>query len=288
MSGRTLLLRRLAGAAGAAAAAAAVRGGLERTVRAGRLGGRVAWGRVNHRGEPVSLLQGPAYALTATTGAALLPVLPARTRAAAALAVGAGGVAGAYDDLAGSGADRGLRGHLAAVRRGEVTTGAVKVVALATSGLLAGALLTGHRGTGAGRVLDTLLAGGVVAGSANLVNLLDLRPGRATKAAVLLSLPALLRTGPAGDLLAVTSGAALGLLPADLGERTMLGDAGANALGAALGTGLVLTQPRAGLAAHLAAIVALTLVSERVSFTRVIDATPVLRELDALGRRPAT
>jgi hypothetical protein len=38
-------------------------------------------------------------------------------------------------------------------------------------------------------------------------------------------------------------------------------------------------------AAVLAGLAALTLASEKVSFTRVIERTPVLRELDALGRR---
>jgi hypothetical protein len=37
----------------------------------------------------------------------------------------------------------------------------------------------------------------------------------------------------------------------------------------------------------LAGVVGLTLASEKVSFTKVIAATPGLRELDALGRRPA-
>jgi hypothetical protein len=65
----------------------------------------------------------------------------------------------------------------------------------------------------------------------------------------------------------------------------MLGDAGANALGALIGTAYAAKGSRAGRLLALAGIVALTAASERVSFTRVIERTPGLRELDALGRR---
>jgi UDP-N-acetylmuramyl pentapeptide phosphotransferase/UDP-N-acetylglucosamine-1-phosphate transferase len=85
---------------------------------------------------------------------------------------------------------------------------------------------------------------------------------------------------------AATAGAALGVLPEDLAERTMLGDTGANAAGALLGVAALVSARRRGRWALLAALVALTVASEKVSFTRVIDATPVLRELDAWGRRP--
>ncbi len=93
--------------------------------------------------------------------------------------------------------------------------------------------------------------------------------------------------GPAGSLVAGPLGAALGVLPDDLGERVMLGDCGANAVGALLGLRLAAVPGRGTRAAVLAVVTALTLASEKVSFTRVIESTPGLRELDRLGRRPA-
>ena len=64
----------------------------------------------------------------------------------------------------------------------------------------------------------------------------------------------------------------------------MLGDTGANAAGALLGTALLDGTGRRGRLAALAVLAGLTLASERVSFTRVIESTPVLREIDAWGR----
>ena len=134
------------------------------------------------------------------------------------------------------------------------------------------------------RTADVLLGAGVIAGTANLVNLLDLRPGRAGKVAAALAAGTL--AGAAGGLSAGPLGATLAVLPADLGERVMLGDSGANAAGALLGLRLAALPSRGTRAALLGGIVAFTLASERVSFTRVIEATPGLRELDRLGRLP--
>ena len=227
---------------------------------------------------PVTLLEGPAYVVGAGAGVLLAPgVAPAVRRAGLVAVVGAGAL-GAYDDLAGSGDARGLRGHLGALRRGEVTTGAVKVLGLVATGLLAGALVRSGP-------VDAVLAGGVIAAGANVANLLDLRPGRALKAAVAAGIPTVVAGNDGGLLAAGALGAAVAVLPDDLGARTMLGDAGANALGALLGVGAVVDASRAGLALRLAVLSGLTLASERVSFTRVIDATPGLRELDRLGRR---
>ena len=92
---------------------------------------------------------------------------------------------------------------------------------------------------------------------------------------------------PAAGLVAGPLGATLAVLPEDLGERVMLGDCGANALGALLGLRLASIPGRESRAGLLAGIVGLTLASEKVSFTTVIEATPGLRDLDRLGRRPA-
>ena len=64
----------------------------------------------------------------------------------------------------------------------------------------------------------------------------------------------------------------------------MLGDTGANAAGALLGTALVEATGRRGRVAALVVLAGLTLASERVSFTKVIESTPGLREFDAWGR----
>jgi hypothetical protein len=242
-------------------------------------GGGPTWDRVNHRGEPVTLLEGPAVAAAAVAAGLVTPGLPVPARMALA-AAGTGAAAfGGYDDLAGGGDSRGFRGHLGALARGEVTSGTVKLAGIGAAGLAAGALAGGPAG-------DAIINAGLAAGCANLINLFDLRPGRAIK--VTLAAGAALATASAGARLAAAApaGAALALLPEDLGEQAMLGDCGANALGAMLGVAAARLPGKARLAA-LVAVAGLTAASERVSFSRVIDRTPALRWLDQLGRRPA-
>ncbi|GIG62857.1 hypothetical protein Lfu02_72290 [Longispora fulva] len=253
--------------------------------------------RTNHRGRTLSLASGPALAVAAATtaavGAASAPV------AVAALAAGLGaGAVGLYDDVVGARADqkasKGFRGHLSALKEGRVTSGLVKIGGIGVAGLAASALLS--RGSGRGRGIgprrsrlggaaNVLLGAGVIAGMANLVNLFDLRPGRALKVGLLVGAP--LAVGPAAGLVAGPLGAAGVLLPDDLDERVMLGDSGANALGALLGLALAARSGPLTRAVLLAGIGGLTLASEKVSFTKVIERTPVLRAVDMWGRKPA-
>ncbi|MEU2063447.1 hypothetical protein [Streptomyces sp. NPDC013455] len=213
-------------------------------------GGRRRWERTNHAGRPVGLYAGPAAVLGAAVAAG-------RVHPAAGFAVLAAGGCGAYDDVAGD-HRRGFRAHLRALREGDVTSGTVKLFGISAAGLAAGALMKE-------RPLDRLLAGVVIAGTAHLVNLVDVRPGRAAGAVLALGAPGLLRTGPGARLAAAAAGAAAAVLPEDLGELTMLGDTGAHALGAALGAAAVAGNRRAGLLAHAVALVAAARYGDRVS-----------------------
>lgn len=170
----------------------------------------------------------------------------------AAAAVAAIGLA---DDLW-SGPERGFLGHLRSGR----TTGVLKLVGIPLVGLLA-----------TRRVSGALLVGL----AANAVNQLDTRPGRALKAYLLGALA-----------LGAPAGSAVLLLPYDLREKTMLGDAGSNALGAMLGLSSVsrLTGKSRWLA--IGALAGLTLLGERRSLGELIERTPVLSALDRLGREP--
>jgi UDP-N-acetylmuramyl pentapeptide phosphotransferase/UDP-N-acetylglucosamine-1-phosphate transferase len=260
-------------------------------------GGAARWARTNHRGEPVTLLEGPAAALAGAAAAAAAPGIPARSRAALVAAATGAAAFGGYDDIAGSGDRRGFRGHLGALAHGEVTTGAVKIGGIGATGVAAAAL-------DGGPAVDVVLNSALIAGSANLLNLFDLRPGRALKVALVAGIPlgigSLVRppgNRPAGSRRSAVSAGAAGaaavigagaaLLPADLGEQAMLGDAGANALGAVLGTAAAAGLSRRARIAMLAGITGLTAASEVVSFTKVIQRTPPLHWLDMLGRRPA-
>jgi hypothetical protein len=80
-------------------------------------------------------------------------------------------------------------------------------------------------------------------------------------------------------------GAGLGLLIPDLRERCMVGDTGANVVGAAVGFGIVIATGATGQWVALAVLVALNVVSEFWSFSRIIDHNPPLRWLDRLGTR---
>jgi UDP-N-acetylmuramyl pentapeptide phosphotransferase/UDP-N-acetylglucosamine-1-phosphate transferase len=186
---------------------------------------------------------------------------------------------GLLDDLIQDQGSRGFRGHLRALWSGRLTGGALKLIGGALVALVVAPLAVGLE-----RPWYLALVGAVViASSANLANLLDLRPGRCTKVFLPLWVVGCLLDPNAGAWSAGLAGAAAGTFPLDLGERGMLGDAGANALGAVVGV-LLISGPAWLLWSLAVVLLGLQAASERVSFSRVIDGNRWLRAVDRLGR----
>jgi len=246
---------------------------------------RAGWSAPNYRGRPVSRLEGPGFAgmAVAAAAAAGAPTAPAAYAAIGAL------LAGRIDDVWGSGASRGLRGHLGVLRRGRLTTGTAKIALLTATGALTALAARGTHAAGASSAsaqptLDVISVAGCVAFGANLANLFDLRPGRALKVALAATLPFTLAESAGSPVLTGVASAAMAWLPVDLAERAMLGDTGANPTGALTGLGLAMSTGPRGRWLLLAGMLALTAASEAVSFSRVIRAVAPLRWLDDVGR----
>ena len=247
--------------------------------------------RQNYRGRQLPTAVGVLVPVTAlfVVGAGRVGLLAAQRApawdqlAAATLLTTAGfGLLGAFDDVVGVGQSGGFKGHLRALASGELTSGMVKLL----GGAALGIVVSGPLATGDGTVVGALRDGAVVALAANAVNLFDRAPGRAVKvAAAVFVVAAVVARTPVLATPAVGIGAGLGLLRPDLQERAMLGDAGANPLGALCGLALLCAVPSSGGRwLVLAALLALNGASEFVSFSRVIDAVPPLRWADRLGR----
>jgi UDP-N-acetylmuramyl pentapeptide phosphotransferase/UDP-N-acetylglucosamine-1-phosphate transferase len=248
--------------------------------------------RTNYRGHPLPTAGGILIVLAvlvieagrAVLGAAGVGEDPGLTLARSLVLFAAFGFGflGFVDDLLGAGEDRGFRGHVRALTEGRLTTGFLKlfggagvaVVLVATPGFASGRRL----------ITDAVL----IALAANFANLLDLAPGRLIKASWVAYVPlaVVLGTDDIGIAIAPVMGAALGLLPHDLRERLMLGDTGANVIGATLGLGVVLGLGSAARTSVLIALIVLNVLAEVVSFSRVIDRVGFLRAFDRLGQRP--
>jgi len=268
----------------------------------GVAGGAVGWSmlretfaaplfqRTNVRGVDVPVGVGVLLPVVLVAAAALL-VLGDRLewvelhdgalRTAVAAATGFG-LLGLLDDLAGDASSKGFAGHLRALGQARLTTGAVKLFGGGAVAVLVASAGSDER---PGRLLaDAAL----IALAANLANLLDRAPGRVAKVALVAAVPVALAAGVDDRLVGpvVVVGATVALLWPDLREQLMLGDTGANVLGATLGLAVVLTTAASTRTVVLLVVLALNLLSEKVSFSRVIDRTPPLRALDRLGRLP--
>lgn len=191
------------------------------------------------------------------------------------------GLLGLVDDLLGDGTVRGFKGHITALLHGRITTGFLKL--FGGAGVAVVLVATPGFATGRRLLVDAVL----IALAANLGNLLDRAPGRTIKAALIAYVPLaiVLGDGAVAVAIAPAMGAAFGLLGDDLRERLMLGDAGANVIGAVLGLGVVLGRGGVTRTTALVLLVVANVAAELVSFSSIIERVPPLRWLDRLGRR---
>jgi UDP-GlcNAc:undecaprenyl-phosphate GlcNAc-1-phosphate transferase len=241
--------------------------------------------KANYRGRDVVFPFGVLSVVAALVAFAPLAVL-FRLEVAGVFYPGVGAVSlyilgvaflGLVDDTLG-GEPRGWHGHGMALRRGQVSTGALKA-----TGTLGLALYVGnYLALSTGR---WLLASGVLVLATNVFNLLDLRPGRATKVFVLLGASLTIGAASVRQLwtLGLFVGPALIAGVYDLRERAMLGDTGANLLGGLAGLWIVLTLSTLGLEIALALLVVVTVYGELRSISALVERVPLLRGIDSWG-----
>jgi UDP-N-acetylmuramyl pentapeptide phosphotransferase/UDP-N-acetylglucosamine-1-phosphate transferase len=192
-------------------------------------------------------------------------------------AIAAFGFLGLWDDVAGTPEERGWRAHLDALAHGRATAGAIKLLGGAAASLIiAGALERGFGWT----IVDAI----VIALSANAMNLLDKRPGRAGKWFLLAAIGLMIVGGPTAPGLAAAIGAVLLTMPYDLRERAMLGDAGANAMGGLLGVAIVVDSTHTFRLVALVLLALVTVFGARPGLSRVIESVGPLKRFDAAGR----
>lgn len=240
--------------------------------------------RPNYKGEDIPLSSGITFFLA--TLISILPLFffwPANMRDPALIflfAMAAATFLGLMDDFWGTREASGLAGHFKALMKGNLTTGAVKALAGGFLALILGMHL--HPGD----IIKTIVSALIIALSVNLINLFDLRPGRAGKVYILLyiiMLPAF--WGKPESLMAtLVLGCLAAFLPADVKARTMMGDAGANTLGIVIGITAAATLKGYYSTSYLLFLIFMHILTEKYSLTRIISRNALLNYLDMLGR----
>lgn len=227
----------------------------------------------NFQGTPIPAACGLSFVLAALVA---LAHPPARIPALVAAMFG---LLGFLDDWKGDRSVGGFKGHLKALFSGKPTTGSIKLVGGGPTALLGAGALFWTSAVNLPWIGQTLLGGAVIALAANAVNLLDTRPGRAQFGFALLLLPTLMTMRTLPPTLPVLV-AALLEWPFDARAKSMMGDTGANCLGALAGILAVQILPLWGQGVVLVLLLTLNLLSERYSIQKTIQNTPWLSWLD--------
>ena len=189
---------------------------------------------------------------------------------------------GFIDDMLGQRDTLGFKGHFGALFRGQLTTGGLKAMG---GGIIALFLAVFIGGEWWNIILNTL----ILALFTNMMNLLDLRPGRAVKGFLIFVLVIIIIAMGRMDylLLAPLLGAVLCYFPQDLQARAMMGDAGSNVLGLSLGYLAVTSLSLTARLGFLVFLLAIHVYTEKFSLTKTIENNVLLKTIDQLGRSKA-
>lgn len=189
------------------------------------------------------------------------------------------GIIGLLDDLTGEEDIKGFKGHIKSFFKGILTTGGMKAGVGFLIALFISIIISDNY---VDIIVNTLL----IALFTNLTNLFDLRPGRALKVFILLSLIMLFSSGikEYNFILYSFYGILLVYLPVDLKARAMMGDIGSNVLGITLGIYCSLTHNIISKLIYLFLLIFIHIIGEKVSFSSIIENNKFLSFIDNLGR----
>jgi UDP-N-acetylmuramyl pentapeptide phosphotransferase/UDP-N-acetylglucosamine-1-phosphate transferase len=187
-------------------------------------------------------------------------------------------IVGLLDDLYGSAAFRGIKGHLSALRQGIITTGLIKLVASPIMATLFAVSAYGIQNW------LTYVYITMIAASSNAFNLLDLRPGRSQGFAIILLL-GILTVFHAPIVIGAILVLLITIIP-DARAKVMMGDSGAIAIGAGIALIVIASSNIIVSVAYTILVVGLNLIAEKYSLGSLIAQGVVLRKIDSLlGRR---
>lgn len=185
---------------------------------------------------------------------------------------------GIIDDSLGNRGVTGLIGHFKALFKGSLTTGVFKALLGGFVGLTLAVTLSKS-------IPNIIVATLVVALSTNMMNLFDLRPGRAIKAYVILAIIIFLASAKFNrEVMMLIVPAVLAYFYFDLRALTMMGDAGSNVLGVSIGVFIVSSFDLPVQLVSLVLLVAIHVLTEKFSLTKIIENNKFLNYVDKLGR----
>ncbi len=242
---------------------------------------------LNYRKERIPIGMGILFAvlapLTAITVSAITGEITAESSVFAA-AVLMMGFAGMIDDFLGNKNDKGFKGHIKALLRGRLTTGGFKAVLGFITAFIVSIFISSF--SEQRHITDIILNTFLIALFTNIINLFDLRPGRACKAYLLfLIIINIFSARTEIPYLSLASaGIVLGYIRKDLKAEVMMGDTGSNALGASLGVIAAIVCPYYVKLGMAFVLVGLHIVSEFYSFSKIIEKSRILSFFDRLGR----